>query len=40
MFHNTVKVEKIIILLKGAMTMSHYLPFFLKKAKMYPYVEF
>ena len=33
MFHNTVKVEKIMILLKGAMTMSYYLLSFLKELK-------
>ena len=33
MFHNTVKVEKIMIFLKGAMTMSHYLLSFLKELK-------
>lgn len=33
MFHNTVKVEKIMIFLKGAMTMSHYLLSFLKEVK-------
>ena len=33
MFHNTVEVEKIMIFLKGAMTMSHYLLSFLKELK-------
>lgn len=33
MFHNTVKVEKNMIFLKGAMTMSHYLLSFLKEVK-------
>ena len=32
-FHNTVEVEKIMILLKGAMTLSHYLPSFLKELR-------
>ena len=33
MFHNTVEVEKIMIFLKGAMTVSHYLLSFLKELR-------
>ena len=33
MFHNTVEVEKLMIFLKGAMAVSHYLLSFLKELR-------